>query len=100
MAGDVYKTNPWFIDTAGDKTTALPTYHDGVSVGYHITKIVWTGITTAGDDLQIKDKNGNIKFQVKASIANVEEYLFDPPLAMKGLYVVTMDTGDIFIHTG
>lgn len=97
---DSYKTNPWFLDGAGDKSASLPTYHNGAHVGYHIGKIVWTGITTAGDDLQIKDADGNIKFQAKASIANIEEYKFDPPLEMKGLNVVTMDTGDIFVYTG
>ena len=100
MPEDVYSTNPWFIDSSGDKSTSLPTYNGntGTHNTYHIYKIIWFGVTTAGDDLVIKDIDDNVKIQGCSATANGRQYDFGFGLAIKGLNVETMDTGDILVY--
>lgn len=93
-----YKTNPWFIDAAGDASTAIPTYHNGAHVTYHITKVIVFGATVvAGDTVEIQDKDSNVK--VKFIVRHKYCDWINVNVAIQGLNMVTMTHGDAYIYT-
>lgn len=91
-------TNPIFIDTV--QSTAM-------SGKFHIRAIAWVSTETAGDDIaanddvKILDGDDNIVFWKRASAAGDDAFLsFGGPygLIVNGLYVSTMDGGNVFIY--
>lgn len=86
MSNDITNSIKYITDAAAIFATPVP-----------LGKIVWTNQTAAGDDLLIKDANGVVLFEVKASIQY--DYIeFDFEGASHSLTVTTIDTGVLIIH--
>lgn len=79
--------NPWVLDTV----MAAP-YKPYVN----IRDITWTDQVAAGDALVIKDGNGNIIVDAKASAANVYER-FGKIGWVNGLQLTTLTSGKVII---
>lgn len=84
-------TNPIHLTTAG-ATSAITTR-------MQIKAIVWwDNAGTAGDDLEIHDEaGGNLIF---AAVASTAKYTvtFRHPIFAKGLYLTTLDSGEVLIY--
>lgn len=79
-----YGTNPMILDAAAQ------TYTGRILV----SMIQWVG-TTAGDDLILKDNNGNVILQAKTDGRESEYY---PDRIFNGVIVDTIDSGVVYIY--
>jgi len=85
---NVTDKNPMVLDTAG-VVTESPVV---------IKAIYWTGITTDGDDLIIKDMGGGIVFKAKG-LANADVDIYLGGFVAQGLNLDTIDSGVVLIYT-
>ena len=70
-----------------------------VSNDISIDKVRWVGASTAGHQVEVKDKDGNSKFKSIATGSNyVESETFTTPLDSQGLVVPTLDSGVLYIY--
>lgn len=84
-----FGVNPWVVDTV----MAAPAGPNPVL----IRNIVWTDQTAAGDQLVIKDANGNTILDIKASAANIVQTLGNFGW-VSGLQVTTLTSGKVYIY--
>jgi len=85
---NVTNKNPMVLDTAG-VISESPVV---------IKAIYWTGITTDGDDLVIKDMAGNIIWQAKG-LANTDRKIKLDNYVAQGLNLVTLDSGIVLVYS-
>lgn len=88
---NVTTKNPMVLDTAAEVLTTPAM----------ISAIVWVGYSAAGDDLLIKDSDGNTIIEWKApTVADTPQIGFSwaDPIRVRGFNLVTIDAGKIMVH--
>ena len=90
---NVTDQHPWVLDTAGVISTD----------DYYISKLAWVGGTTAGDNLIVHDKNGNVVFESVAAGANhIDELNFSGELLNSRLFhgfdLETISSGKLYVY--
>jgi hypothetical protein len=81
-------TNPWVVDTV--MATAY-------KAQVKISNVVWSEQAAAGDQLVIKDQNGNVIIDIKCNTANTYETLGSLGW-VNGFQVTTIGSGKLYVY--
>lgn len=85
---NVFGTNPWVVDTV------MATAYKGQ---VRISNIIWSEQAAVGDQLQVKDSNGNVILDIKCNSSNTYEALGSLGW-VNGFQVTIIGSGKLYVY--